>query len=101
MGKTLGIYVSSDRHLDKLIRLCRAARTKGVTVRIFFTAEGTRLITDPRLKALNGCAEIALCKVGFEGRRLKKDDAMVGQGAFLNQSWNAETIYHCDRFIAF
>ena len=66
MGKILGVYVSSDRNLDSLIKLCQSAKRKNVAVKLFFTHLGTRLCTDPRLEELDGLAEIALCKVGFE-----------------------------------
>jgi hypothetical protein len=36
MEKTLGVYVTTDRYLDQLIRLCEAAKKKGVAVKVFF-----------------------------------------------------------------
>jgi|GEM_PF-5012760 len=36
MSRSLGIYVSSDQHLDKLMELCRAAKRKDIEVRLFF-----------------------------------------------------------------
>jgi len=84
MKKTLGIYVTSDRHMEKLMLLCKAAKKKGVAVKVFFTHEGTRLCTDPQLEELAGMVDVALCKVGFE-----------------SQSWHAEMIYDCDRYLTF
>jgi sulfur relay (sulfurtransferase) complex TusBCD TusD component (DsrE family) len=44
MAKKLGVFVSSDQHLDKLIKLCKAAKAKGdVEVTIFFSHMGTML----------------------------------------------------------
>ena len=65
MDKIIGVYVSSERNLDQLIKLCRSAKQKGVKIKLFFTHLGTRLCTDPRLNELDGLAEIALCKVGL------------------------------------
>ena len=101
MSKTIGIYVSSDRHLDKLIKLCRAAQKKEVAVRIFFTHIGTRLSTDARVRQLEELATTALCKVGFESHELKKEDALIDEKKFLSQSWHAEMIHDCDRYLAF
>jgi len=101
MGKLLGIYVSSEKYLDQIIQLCRAAKKKEVGVRIFFTHNGTRLCTDPRLKELEGLATVALCKVGFEANALEPKDAKVEEKAFLSQSWHAEMIYDCDRYLVF
>jgi len=101
MHKILGIFVSSDQHLDKIVKLSRAAKEKGVEVQIFFTHIGTRLCMDPRVKELKALATVALCKVGFESYDLNKDDALIDEKAFLSQSCHAEMIYHCDRYLTF
>lgn len=101
MNKTLGVYVSSDRNLDSLIKLCRSAKKKGVKVKIFFTHLGTRLCTDPGLGELKGLADVALCKVGFEDNRLDASNAKLDGKSFSSQAWHAEMIYDCDRYITF
>ena len=101
MSKTLGVYVSSERNLDQLIKLCRSAKKKSVNVKIFFTHLGTRLCTDPRLVELERLAEIALCKVGFEDNELDPSNAKIDKKGFSSQSWHAEMIYDCDRYITF
>ncbi len=101
MDKILGIYVSSDRNLDQLIKLCRSAKQKGVKVKLFFTHLGTKLCTDPRLAELERLAEVAVCKVGFESNKLDHADAKVDEKGFTSQSWHAEMIYDCDRYITF
>ena len=101
MNKILGVYVSSERNLDQLIKLCQSAKPKGVKVKLFFTHLGTKLCTDPRLAELEGLAEIALCKVGFEDNRLNPADTRVDEKVFASQSWHAEMIYDCDRYITF
>lgn len=101
MSKILGVYVSSDRNLDQLIKFCQAAKRKGVKVKVFFTHLGTRLCTDPRLAEIEKAADVALCKVGFEDNRLDPSDAKVKEKSFSSQSWHAEMIYDCDRYINF
>ena len=49
MAKSLGIYVSSDKYLDQVIEVCRAAKKKGIEANVFFTHTATRLCVDPRL----------------------------------------------------
>ena len=100
MSKIIGIYVTSDKHMDKLIEFCRAARKKSVETRVFFTHQGTRLCTDKRMNELTEVATVALCKVGFEANRLDSADAKVDEKAFLSQSWHAEMIYDCDRYLS-
>ena len=101
MEKTLGIYVTTDRYLEQLITLCKAAKKKGVAVKVFFTHQGTKLCTHPRLEELRKYVEIALCKVGFEGNQLDKANAYVEDKAYASQSWHAEMIYDCDRYVTF
>lgn len=101
MNKTLGIYVSSDRNLNQLIKLCRSAKGRGVTVKLFFTHLGTRLCVDPRMAELKSLADVALCKVGFEDNQLKPADTVVDGKGFSSQAWHAEMIYDCDRYISF
>jgi hypothetical protein len=101
MGKKLGIYVSSDGHLDELIELCRAAQKKEVEVLVFLTHVGTRLSQDPRFEKLTRLATVSLCKVGFEGNGFKPPIAGLDENALASQSWHAEMIYDCDRYLAF
>jgi hypothetical protein len=101
MAKTLGIYVSSDLHLEMVISVCEAAKRKGVDAKVFFTHTGTRLCQAPRLKELEKVATIALCKVGFEDNQLSREEALVDDKAYSSQSWHAEMIYDCDRYLTF
>lgn len=101
MAKSLGIYVSSDKYLDQVIEVCRAAKKKGVAANVFFTHTATRLCVDPRLKELEKVARIGLCKVGFEANELDPSGALVDKKAYSSQSWHAEMIYDCDRYLTF
>lgn len=101
MTKRLGIYVTSDRYMDKILEVCRAARKKGVETQVFFTHTGTRLCVDPRMEELRELASLALCKVGFEGHALDPSQAKLEPRAFASQAWHAEMIYDCDRYLTF
>ena len=101
MEKSLGIYVTSDHEMDNLLRLCSAARQKGVKVAVFLTHTGTRLSQDPRFDELTELAEVALCKVGFEGNGLTAPPEGLPKAALASQSWHAEMIYDCDRYLTF
>jgi hypothetical protein len=101
MNRSLGIYVSSDRHLDQLIALCKAAHKKGVVIKVFFTHHGTRLCIHPRLEELEKFVQIGVCKVGFEANKLEKADAFANDKAYSSQAWHAEMIYDCDRYLTF
>ena len=64
MSKSLGIFISSDQHLDKIIKLCKAAKDKDIDVTIFFSHLGTLLTQEKRFDELKGLARMTLCKRG-------------------------------------
>jgi len=102
MGKSLGVFVNSDQHLDKIIKLCRAANKKNIKVLIFFTHLGILLTRDPGFKDLEGMAEMALCKVSLESHGLKKTLIPgIGEKDYTTQAKHAEIIEECDRYMVF
>ncbi len=100
MAKSLGVFVSSDQHLDKLIKLCEAAKQKGdVALTIFFSHLGTKLTQHPRFGELEGMATMSLCNVGFESHGLKPPVQGIDEGDFATQARNGELIEDCDRYV--
>lgn len=87
--------------MEKLLLICKAAKKKGVAVKVFFTHEGTRLCTDPEMEALAEIVDVALCKVGFESLELDESKTVLDRSAYSSQSWHAEMIYDCDRYLTF
>jgi len=101
MDKTLGILVSSDRHLDHVVNLTIAAHDKGKEVMIFFTGDGVRLTQSPDFAKLIGKAKLSLCDVSFRALGLKGDVPGLGFKDFATQAKNAEMIEKCDRYVVF
>ncbi len=101
MAKSLGIFVSSDKHLDKIISLCQAAKSKDIEVTIFFSHLGTLLTQDPRFGELEGLAKMSLCNVGFESHNLKPPVAGISEKDYATQARNGEMIEDCDRYLSF
>lgn len=101
MANKLGIFVSSDQHLDKLIELCKAAKDKGIEVSIFFSHLGTLLTQDPRFKELDGLAHMSLCNVGFESHGLKPPVPGIGEKDYATQARHGDLIEECDRYLSF
>lgn len=99
--RTLGIFVTSDKHLDKIIEMCKAAGKKEIDVTIFFTHRGTLLTRDPRFPELEGMAHMALCKVGFESHGLKPPVPGIGKRGYASQARHGELIEGCDRYVVF
>ena len=101
MAKSLGIFVCSDLHLEKILALCEAAARKQVAVTIFLTHRGALLIRDPRFATLEGLASIAVCNVSFEGHGLKGQVSGLGNDAYATQARHAEMIQDCERYVVF
>ena len=101
MAKSLGIFVSSDKHLDKIIAICQAAKTKDIEVTIFFSHLGTMLPQDPRFGELEGLAKMSLCNVGFESHGLKPPVVGITEKDYATQARHGEMIEDCDRYVAF
>ncbi len=100
MEKSLGILVSSSRHLEKIIRLCNAAQKRGIEVTLFFTHKGTLLTQDPRFSELDGL-KISVCKIGLESLGLKPPVSGIEEKDYSTQAMHAELINNCERYVVF
>ena len=100
MASSLGVFVSSNHHLEKIIKLCKAAQKKGIQVRLFFTHQGILLTQDPRFAELDGF-DIKVCKVGFESNGFSPPVSGIGSKDFTTQAMHAEMIDECDRYVVF
>jgi len=99
---TLGILVSSDKHLTHVVNLSRAAHQKGKKVHIFFTGAGVMLTLQPNFKKLVGIADIAICDVSFRAFGLHgREDEVPGVGfkSFATQAKNAEMVQTMERYL--
>ena len=101
MPETLGIFVSSDRHLDYIIKLTEAAHAKGKKVLIFFTGNGVLLTQSPEFEKLAGKAKMSLCDVSFKALGLKGDVPGFGPKDFATQVNNAVMVEKSDGYVVF
>ena len=101
MAGSLGILVSSSDHLDKIIRLLKAANKKEIDVTIFLTHLGTRLTLEPRFQELEGLAKIAICMVALESNGMKPPVPGIGEDDYATQARHADMIHECDRYVVF
>jgi len=100
MAKKLGILVSTDQHLAKILNICNAAKKKVIEVSIFFTHVGTLLTQDPRFKELDGLAQMSLCNVGFESHGLKPPVPGIDEKDYATQARHGVLIEECDRYLS-
>jgi len=64
-------------------------------------ADGPSLLQHPRFADLTALAKVALCKVGFEANGLSEATEGLKDADLASQSWHAEMIYDCDRYLTF
>ena len=101
MDDRLGILVSSNKHLDYVIALTKAAHQKGKQIQIFFTGQGVLLTQKPEFSELVGKAKLSVCDVSFRANGLEGEVPGVGFKDFATQARNAEMIKECDRYLVF
>ena len=101
MSGSLGVFVSSDKYLDKIIKLCEAAKKKDVQVTIFFSHLGTLLTQDQRFGELDGMAKMSICNVGFESHGLKPPVKGISDKDYATQARHGELIEEYDRYVVF
>ena len=104
MADSLGILVSSDKHLDHVVNLTTAAHAKGKSVTLFFTGRGVLLTMDPRFKELVGKAKLSVCDISFRANGLNGREAEVPGVEFQDfatQARNAEMLALSDRYLVF
>lgn len=96
----LGIVVTSDKHLDHLLGICRAVGDSGREVIIFLTNRGVMLTKQERFKELEGLpGTISLCNVCFDMFKLEKPVPVIQEKDFATQMRHAELIDDCDRYL--
>jgi hypothetical protein len=99
MSKTLGIMVNTDKHLNYLCALVKAAHKKEIETQIFFTGPGVLLTKEVKFGQLVGLAKLSVCDVSFRAHGLSGEVPGVGFKDFVTQAANAEMVAHCDRYI--
>ena len=101
MADTLGILVNTDKHLDYLINLTKAAYGKGKLVLIFFTGNGVKLTQSNEFSKLVGMAELSICSESFNKFGFAGDIPGVDSDGFVTQQKNLELISRSDRYLVF
>lgn len=103
----LGILVITNRNIDHLIGVARAAKEAGKALCIFLTHEGCLITQDPKYQEL-ACIldpeeenEISLCNVGWEEYGLKDQPIPTGMTPkeLATQSRHCALVDRCDRYM--
>ena len=99
----LGIFVPTNKHLDHVIGVVKAAKKAGKELVIFFTHDGVLMSQDPKYQELAdlGPEEMTLCNVRWEelGLKGKPIPAGMGEKGLATQSRHVSLIGKCDRYL--
>lgn len=100
---TLGILVPTNKHIDHLIGVARAAKKAGKAIEIFFTHEGVLMTQDPKFQEIAEIATgaLSLCnhsweEFGFSGKPIPPGMTEDDLGS---QSRHVALIEKCDRYL--
>lgn len=99
MPETLGILVTSDQHLNYVVKLTETAHNKGKKIKIFFTGKAVKLIESRQFKRLVGKASLSICEWSSLSQGLADRIPGIDYGIFETQVKYAEIIKDCDRFV--
>ncbi len=91
----LGILVNTNKHVEDLIGLAKAALSKGHEVLVFFMDDGVRLLTDPGITDLCGNSGINMsyCDYTTQQNGISKEgicDKIICGSQYNNATMNHE-----------
>jgi sulfur relay (sulfurtransferase) complex TusBCD TusD component (DsrE family) len=96
----LGILVNTDRHLEHIVGLAKAATEKDHEVMIFAMDDGTKLVENESFVALAGLRGIAVsvCDHSANQRGIETE-GRAGEIDVGSQFNNAMMVHHADKVI--
>ena len=92
----LGILVNSDKHLDDIVGLVKAAKDAGHGVKMFAMDDGT-LLMEGICKQVGDGAEVAYCNHSAEPRGVKDVEGATSG----SQYQNAVMVHDSDKVVVF
>ena len=103
----LGIFVATNKSLDYLIGVAKAAKKAGKVITVFFTHDGVLLTQESKYPELAEIIdreegdEISLCNVRWEELGLKGQPvpAAMGDKDLATQSRHCAMLGTCDRYL--
>jgi len=96
----LGIFINTDRHLNDVIGLTKAAISKGHEVTIFTMDDGVKLLEKPSFTELCKIPNVSMsyCDHNATGKGISKE-GIPGEVICGSQYNNAVMVHQVDRVI--
>jgi predicted peroxiredoxin len=102
MAKELGIFVTNEHNMHHIMGVTKAAKAKGVGVRVFLTWKGTKLAKDPQFSELCKLATCSICADSYKKMRYDpENDIPQGLTAkeMSTQAKHGGIIDECDYYM--
>ena len=84
----LGILITTDRHLNHIIGISRAASAKGHELAIFAMNEGTRLLGSPDFVQLCGLDNISMSLCNHSATEFGVDTTGISKEIIIGSQFN-------------
>jgi predicted peroxiredoxin len=102
IAEKLGILVCTDKYLDHVLGVTKAAKEAGKEVKIFFTANAVFLTQDPEFSELLKHAEVSICDKTYKGFDLHETYKEKIEGVeHVAQEKNSEIAEEVDKYVVF
>ncbi len=96
----LGILVNTDRHLDHIVGITKAALSRGHEVIIFSMDTGTRLLENPAFTDLQKLDGVSMSYCDHSAKELGVNAEGVQEGIVCGSQYNnAEMNHNADKVI--
>lgn len=96
----LGIHVNSDKHMEHVIGLVKAAVSKGHQVIIFTMVDGERLLENPKYTDLSGLPGVSMSYCDHNATHMGINKSVIPQKVVCGSQFNNATMVHeADRVI--
>ena len=96
----LGIIVNTDRHLDHVLGIIRAALSKNHEVSIFAMDDSIHLLSDPSFSGLTETDNVSMSICRHSAERLGIETENLAEGIKAGSQWeNALMAHDADRVI--
>ncbi len=102
MSKELGMFVATDLYMHHVLGIAKAARNKGLNVRVFLSWKGSKLTKDSSFGDLVDLARVEVCADSYSrmGYDPEKDiPPGLTSKQMATQSKHVEMINECDYYL--
>ncbi len=96
----LGIHVNSDKHLNDVIGITKAAVSKGHEVIIFVMVDGERLLENPAFTDLSSISGVSMSYCDHNATHMGINKSAIPANIVCGSQFNNATMVHeADRVI--